>query len=87
MDDRTRSLVAEAWLFNPSPKLYASDKYDKRIWVGELRGEALQLIWSRPLELFWPGINRIGAPWQQNAQDYQAPPPMVGVLLPTGSPA
>ena len=22
------------------------------------------------MELLWPGINRIGAPWQQNAQDY-----------------
>jgi len=69
-DEQTRSLVVEAWLFNPSPKLYASDEYDNRIWVGALRGEALQLIRSRPLELFWPGINRIGAPWQQNAQDY-----------------
>lgn len=68
--DRTGPLVSEAWLFNPSPKLYANDKYDKRIWVGALRGEALHIIRSRPFEMFWPGINRIGAPWQQNAQDY-----------------
>lgn len=67
---RTASLVSEAWLFNPSPKLYANDNYDKRIWVGALRGEALRIIRSRPFELLWPGINRIGAPWQQNAQDY-----------------
>jgi len=66
----TRKLVSEAWLFNPSPKLYAHDKYDKKIWVGALRGEALHLIRSRPMELLWPGVNRIGAPWQQNAQDY-----------------
>lgn len=68
--DRTSRLVSEAWLFNPSPKLYANDKYDRRIWVGALRGEVLRIIRSRPFELFWPGINRIGAPWQQNAQDY-----------------
>ncbi len=67
---RTGPLISEAWLFNPSPKLYASDSYDKRIWVGALRGEALHVIRSRPFELLWPGINRIGAPWRQNAQDY-----------------
>ncbi len=67
---RTGHLISEAWLFNPSPKLYADDNYDKRIWVGALRGEALHVIRSRPFELLWPGINRIGAPWQQNAQDY-----------------
>jgi Lipase (class 3) len=68
--DRTRSIVSEAWLFNPSPKLYANDKYDKRIWIGALRGEVLHAIRSRPFELLWPGINRIGAPWQQDAQDF-----------------
>ena len=68
--DRTRNFVSETWLFNPSPKLYANNKYDKRIWIGALRGEMLQVIRSRPFELLWPGINRIGAPWQQNAQDY-----------------
>lgn len=69
-DPRTSALVSEAWLFNPSSKLYAHDGYDKRIWIGALRGEALRMIRSRPFELLWPGINRIGAPWQQNAQDY-----------------
>ena len=68
--DRTRSIVSEAWLFNPSPKLYANDKYDKRIWIGAMRGEMLHVLRSRRFELFWPGINRIGAPWQQDAQDY-----------------
>lgn len=68
--ERTKSMVSEAWLFNPSPKLYANDKYDKRIWIGALRGEVLHVIRSRPFELLWPGINRIGAPWQQDAQDY-----------------
>lgn len=66
----TGHLISEAWLFNPSPKLYANDNYDKRIWVGALRGEVLHVVRSRPFELLWPGINRIGAPWQQNAQDY-----------------
>lgn len=68
--ERTGALVSEAWLFNPSPKLYTNDSYDQRIWVGALRGEALHVIRSRPFEILWPGINRIGAPWQQNAQDY-----------------
>lgn len=68
--DRTSSLVSEAWLFNPSPKLYANDKYDKRIWIGALRGEVLHLIRSRPFELLWPGIDKIGAPWGQDAKDY-----------------
>lgn len=69
-DAGTGPLVAQAWLFNPSPKLYADDKYDKKIWVGALRGEALRILRTRPFELFWPGINRIGAHWEQNAQDY-----------------
>lgn len=69
-DKRTSPYVSEAWLFNPSPKLYATDNYDKRIWIGAMRGEALHFIRTRPFELFWPGINRIGAPWQQNAQDF-----------------
>jgi hypothetical protein len=69
-DKRTSFYVSEAWLFNPSPKLYANDNYDNRIWVGALRGEALQTVRTRPFELLWPGINRIGAPWQQNAQDF-----------------
>ena len=69
-DARTGSLVAQAWLFNPSPKLYANDKYDKKIWVGAHRGEALRILRTWPFELLWPGINRIGAHWEQNAQDY-----------------
>ena len=67
---KTGPLISEAWLFNPSPKLYANDSYDKRIWVAALRGEVLHVIRSRPFELLWPGINRIGAPWYQNAQDF-----------------
>ncbi|MCG7870392.1 MAG: hypothetical protein JAY74_28985 [Candidatus Thiodiazotropha taylori] len=69
-DGRTSEYVSEAWLFNPSPKLYANDSYNSRLWIGALRGEALQFIRTRPFEILWPGINRIGAPWQQNAQDY-----------------
>ncbi|MFN3014304.1 lipase family protein [Vibrio coralliilyticus] len=69
-EEKTSALVDEAWLFNPSPKLYANDNYDERIWVGAVRGEALQYVRTWPFETFWPGINKIGAPWQQNAQDY-----------------
>ncbi len=66
----TKSLVSAAWLFNPSPKFFGPSNYDKRIWIGALRGEALHLIRSRPMEMFWPGVGRLGAPWQQDAEDY-----------------
>jgi hypothetical protein len=68
--ETTKGLVSEAWLFNPSPKFYGPGTYDKRIWVGALRGEFLRYVRSRPMELLWPGVERIGAPWQQNAEDY-----------------
>jgi len=66
----TAPWVSQAWLFNPSPKIYANDRREKKISVGALRGELLGKIRSRPFEWFWPGVNRIGAPWDQNAQDY-----------------
>ncbi|MBY0239656.1 MAG: hypothetical protein K2X55_10115 [Burkholderiaceae bacterium] len=69
-DEKTSRFIHEAWLFNPSPKLYANDSYDKRIWIGALRGEALHYVRGKPTRLIWPGVNRIGAPWQQDAQDY-----------------
>lgn len=66
----TKQLVAEAWLFNPSPKLYANDQADKRIWVGAVRGEALRFVRNSVFETIWPGVNNIGAPWYQTATDY-----------------
>ena len=69
-DKRTRRLVTQAWLFNPSPKTYADNRYDKRIWIGTLRGEALHLLRNRFMETVWPGIRRIGAPSDQDAEDY-----------------
>lgn len=66
----TKALIAQAWLFNPSPKLYTNNKYDKRIWVGALRGEVLGPVRSKVMQALWPGINRIGAPSNQDAQDY-----------------
>ena len=68
--EETKQYVSQAWLFNPSPKFYGPSNYDSRIWIGALRGEALHLLRNRPMELLWPGIGRLGAPWQQDAEDY-----------------
>lgn len=68
--EETTALVTQAWLFNPSPKLYTHNRYDKRIWVGALRGEILNPVRSRAMQFIWPGVNRIGAPASQDAQDY-----------------
>ena len=69
-DKSTRKHVKQAWLFNPSPKTYANNRYDERIWIGALRGEALHLLRNEFMETVWPGIQRIGAPSDQDAEDY-----------------
>lgn len=66
----TQHMITQAWLFNPSPKFYGPGNYDKRIWIGALRGEILHLLRSDIMEALWPGISPLGAPWQQDAQDY-----------------
>ncbi|MFC3458064.1 MULTISPECIES: hypothetical protein [Massilia] len=68
--EETRDYIAEAWLLNPSPKLYANDQVDQRIWVLAMRGEILHAVRTPFMETIWPGINRIGAPWYQTADDF-----------------
>lgn len=68
--EETRDYVSEAWLLNPSPKLYANDQIDKKIWVLAMRGEILRVVRNPVMEKIWPGINRIGAPWDQTADDF-----------------
>lgn len=67
--EETRELVSQAWVFNPSPKTWVSGKTDKRIWLGAARGEFLSSIRS-PFFTFLPGINKIGSPEDQTAEDY-----------------
>lgn len=68
--EQTRELVTQAWLFNPSPKLYTNNRYEKKIWIGALRGEFLSPARGAVVRAIWPGVNRIGAPASQDAQDY-----------------
>ena len=42
----TRDKVAEAWLFNPSPRNGVHDVTDPRIWMAAVQGEFLNLIRS-----------------------------------------
>lgn len=65
----TRDLISEAWAFNPSPKTWVSGETDKRIWLGAARNEVLSS--SRgPFFAWLPGINKIGAPPEQTAEDF-----------------
>lgn len=63
------SSISEVWLFNPSPKTYAEGSQDKRIWMAATRGEVLSILrW--PVFRIFPGVNDLGVPPSQKADDY-----------------
>lgn len=66
----TRNMVDEAWAFNPSPKTYASNKVDKRIWLVASKGEGLALI-RKPFFSFISGWGKIGSPEPQTVESLE----------------
>ncbi len=64
-----KEYISEVWALNPSPKIYASGEEDKKIWLAAVRGEALAKM-RKPLFYNWPGVNNIGAPAEQTADDF-----------------
>lgn len=67
--DETKDFVSEAWAFNPSPKTWVSGEINHKIWLGAARGELLSSV--RSVFFRWlPGINKIGAPPNQTAEDF-----------------
>ncbi|PLK50534.1 hypothetical protein [Uliginosibacterium sp. TH139] len=67
----TRTLVSETWAFNPSPKIYASNRQDPRIWLAATANDGVGLAreWAAAAGLL-PGLASIGAPASQRAEGY-----------------
>lgn len=66
---QTRNLVSETWAFNPSPKTWASDQVDRRIWLAATANDGLHVARSLALKVV-PGVGRIGAPPDQTAEGF-----------------
>ncbi len=65
----TKKYISEAWALNPSPKTYADGNQDRRIWLAAVDGEVLTTV-RKPIFHIWPGVNNIGAPVDQIADEY-----------------
>lgn len=66
----TSTFVAEAWVFNPSPKTWVSGRLDRRIWLAAVQGEALHFARNRFVAALMPGVQPIGAPRAQTAEGF-----------------
>lgn len=62
-------LIDEVWALNPSPRTYANDELDDRIWVAAVRGEFLSKFRSKYFRTI-PGSSNIGALPEHKATDY-----------------
>ncbi|MGM8898958.1 MULTISPECIES: alpha/beta hydrolase family protein [unclassified Psychrobacter] len=67
--DSTKYKIAEAWALNPSPKTYTHGKSDNKIWLASTDNEVLKIVRS-PFFHRWPGVDNIGAPEDQTAEEY-----------------
>lgn len=68
-DPSTKEYISEAWAFNPSPKIYAHGEEDENIWLASTGNEMLKKV-RRPFFHKWPGVDNIGAPEDQTAEEY-----------------
>lgn len=65
----TSHLIAEAWAFNPSPRIWASGRTDSRIWLAATANDGLHVARELITRLV-PGMAEIGAPARQTAEGY-----------------
>ncbi|MEZ7517275.1 cutinase family protein [Psychrobacter sp. NPDC078370] len=68
-DPSTKKYISQAWAFNPSPKIYADGEEDEDIWLASTGNEMLKMVRS-PFFYKWPGVDNIGAPKNQTADEY-----------------
>jgi len=66
----TSALVAETWAFNPSPKIWANGRPDRRIWLAATESEALHFARNSLVASVVPGVGMIGAPPSQTAEGF-----------------
>ncbi|WP_165699598.1 Mbeg1-like protein [Chimaeribacter californicus] len=69
-DSLTKNYIKQAWAINPSPKIYAGNDIDKRIWLIYSKGEILEHIRNMKFFLLFKGMGVIGAPENQKSMDY-----------------
>ena len=65
----TAHLIYLAWVFNPSPKTWTDSSINPKIWQAATSDDILKIA-REPLFRFLPGVAAIGAPINQQAENY-----------------
>jgi dienelactone hydrolase len=65
----TAGLIYAAWVFNPSPKIWADSSINAKIWLAATSNDILKIA-HLPLFRFLPGVSAIGAPANQRAENF-----------------